>query len=392
MFAEDKSKFQFVRYDFSQVFLMPYRERFYFCHQITKYMSHFHSLKVKEVRRETADAVSVSFEIPESLKADFRYQAGQYITLRSNVQGEDVRRSYSLCSAPFENDFRIAVKAVEGGKMSNWINTSLKAGDAVDVMAPVGNFVVNTQTGAQRKYVAFVAGSGITPVMSIIKQVLRDEGSSHFTLFYGNRTPESVIFRQELSQLVSQSAGRLHVYHVYSRSQQDDAVLNGRINGENAIKMLRHYNGINADAFMLCGPGDMIVAVDKALQTEGVAKDKILYEFFTAPVATESAVAASAPAETGVSKVKVVMDGIHYDFDLDYQGKTILDAAMDAGVDAPFSCKGAVCCTCKAKITKGAANMEMNYALSDSEVEEGFVLTCQAHPCSPEIEVDYDVI
>jgi len=354
-------------------------------------MSHFHLLKVAEVRRETSEAVSVSFQIPESLKSTFQYQAGQYITIRATINGEDVRRSYSLSSAPHESDFRIAVKTVDGGKMSNWINNYLKTGDQVEVMAPVGNFIVHTQTGAQRKYVAFVAGSGITPVMSIIKQVLRDETASHFTLYYGNRTPDSVIFKNELAQLVSQSNGRLHVYHVLSRAQQEDALLNGRISGDNAVRMLRHYNGIEADAYLLCGPGDMIVSVDKALQNEGVNKEKIHYEFFTAPVAGD-APAPSVVPETGTSKVKVIMDGIDYEFNLDYQGKTILDASMDAGVDAPFSCKGAVCCTCKAKITKGSATMDMNYALSDSEVAEGYVLTCQAHPATNEIEVDYDVI
>lgn len=354
-------------------------------------MSHFHPIKVREVRRETADAVSIAFEIPSNLSQDFQYRAGQYITLRASINGEDVRRSYSLCSAPHEDDFRIAVKAVEGGKMSNWLNSQLHVGAQVELMPPMGNFVVNTHPGAQRKYVAFVAGSGITPVMSLIKKILHDEPSSHFTLFYGNRTPDSVIFKKELSELMQQSGGRLHVYHVLSRSQQDDSLLNGRINGQNAVNMLKHYNGIDADVYMLCGPGDMISDVDKALQAEGVSKDKILYEFFTAPVATDNAVS-GAPAQAGLSKVKVILDGIDFHFDLNYQGKSILDAAMDAGVDAPFSCKGAVCCTCKAKITKGSATMDMNYALSDSEVAEGYVLTCQAHPSSTEIEVDYDVI
>jgi ring-1,2-phenylacetyl-CoA epoxidase subunit PaaE len=351
-------------------------------------MSHFHSLKVSGVVNETADCVSVSFDVPTDLKAQFAFLPGQYLTLRATVNGEDVRRSYSLSSAPFEGLFRIAVKRVDGGRMSSWITGNLREGMELQVMPPQGNFKLNPVEGKTATYVAFVAGSGITPVLSMIKSVMRTE-RSQFILFYGNKALDSIIYKGELNKLVQDYPGRLHVYHVLSREGQGNALLEGRISGEKAVKLLDFYGGRNADAYYLCGPGDMIMGVEKELKAMGVDAGRIHHELFTTPVADAAPKAISG---TGVSRMTVIMDGMSYNFDLAANGDNILDAAMSAGVDAPFSCKGAVCCTCKAKIVKGTAEMEMNYALTDSEVAEGFVLTCQAHPTSEEVTVDYDVV
>ncbi|MFN3918277.1 MAG: FAD-binding oxidoreductase [Flavobacteriales bacterium] len=352
-------------------------------------MSKFHTLKVKDVRRETSNSVSVALEIPDALKNDFNYKAGQYLTVRININGEDVRRSYSLCSSPDVNeDLRIAVKIVPNGKMSTYINQNLKTGGYIESMSPEGNFIL--KNGVESKhYIGFAAGSGITPIISIIKSVLSKNTESRFTLFYGNKSESDTIFKAELDSLVLQYS-RLRVVYLYSRENKGEELLQGRLMGEKVSPLMANYcaNSENKE-FFLCGPEEMIKQVSDKLVSMGVDKERIHFELFTTPVSLGNT---DIPVNNfeGISDVTIVMDDESYSFQLNSKGISILDAAMNSGADAPFSCKGAVCCTCKAKVVEGTAIMDMNYALSDKEVQDGYILTCQSHPASAKLVVSFD--
>ena len=364
-------------------------------------MSQFHSLKVNEINKETDDSVSVSFDVPVNLKDDFKYIPGQYLTLKINISGEDCRRSYSICSS-FEEPLTVAVKKVLNGKMSSYINDTLKIGESIEVMPPQGTFTLNTNLSASRKFVGFAAGSGITPIMSMIKQIKIDEPNSEFLLFYSNKSDDKTIFRSQLDHLLSD---RIQVKFIYTQQKISDSILNkslyeGRIDKENAVALLNeNISWINSDAFYLCGPEEMIFSVKEALESFGTVKEKIKFELFTTPVklaekqvnpVPEDAVGEDLDEFDGESMVTVICDDEEVEFALDKDGDTILDAAMDEDLDVPFSCKGAVCCTCKAKVVEGKVLMDANYALSDEEVADGFVLACQAHPASAKVIVDFD--
>lgn len=352
-------------------------------------MSLFKKVKVKEVRRETSDAVSVSFDV-DAFKNDFQYQSGQYITIKKDIQGEDVRRSYSLSSAPFENDFRIAAKKIQGGKMSSFLNDNLKEGDEVEIMTPQGNFVLNPED--EKHYVGFAAGSGITPLISMIKMVL-SQTNSKFTLFYGNKTEASTIFKNELDALKGQYEERFQLNYIYSQQTANDKLFEGRISKTKFEELVRaNIDLLKADGFYLCGPEQMINEVSEGLTYLGVNINKVHFELFIVPVKASESQTIIESDFKGTSHVTVIMDGEEIEFDLASDGDFILDAAIDNGVDAPFSCKGAVCCTCKAQVVEGEAVMEMNYSLSDAEVQEGFILTCQAHPATDKVVVDFDVV
>ena len=351
-------------------------------------MSKFHKLKVVDVKNETSDTVSLAFEIPESDKSSFEYISGQYLTLKFNLDGKEERRSYSMCSSPLiDEEIRIAVKRVENGLVSNFINDSVKIGDQVEVMPPQGNFILET-SAEQKTYVSFVAGSGITPVWSMIKSVLEGEPTSKFVLFYGNQTSESTIFKKEIDSL---EGNRLIVHHLLTREETGNAITSGRIDKTKAIELLSSDSDLlKANSYFMCGPEAMIFSVKDALRTLGVSDDKIKYELFTTPVLLSDAKESGVSDFSGISKVKVIYDDEETEFDLASAGENVLEAAMRNDVDAPFSCKGAVCCTCKAKVTEGKMIMDANYALSDEEVAEGFVLACQAHPASESVVVDFD--
>lgn len=357
-------------------------------------MAQFYDLLVSDVKKETADTVSVAFDIPADLKETFRYKQGQYLTLRMMINGEDVRRSYSLCSSPSaDHEWRIAVKKVENGLMSTAINDNLKSGNRVDVMAPMGNFYTELDANNELHYVSFAAGSGITPVISIIKTALDQEPKSRCTLFYGNRNNESIIFKEELNSLKSRYDGRLNVVHVLSREAQDDPLCQGRIDKEKIGGLLeKHVDMTDPGHYFLCGPEEMIRTASSILENLRVDKSNIHFELFTTPVAAAEAASNEAPSDGAAvdSEVTVIIDGDEYNFTLNTEGDSVLDAALDAGADAPYACMGAVCCTCKAKVVEGKVKMDMNYALEDSEVEEGFVLTCQSHPLTPKVVLDYD--
>lgn len=358
-------------------------------------MARFHTLEVTDVKQETPNAVSIGLRIPESLQEDFTFIHGQYLTLKLIINGEELRRSYSICSSPFEKDsIRIAVKKVPGGRASGQLVDRLQAGTKLEVMTPMGNFYTLCDAANEKHYVAFAAGSGITPILSILMTTLRAEPKSRFTLFYGNSEQDRIIFRAKLEELVQHYPDRLQVHHILSKGMDEDMLFNGRITAEKAVELLRRFvtDPLHKE-FFICGPEQMMVNVSEALEKQGVSKKSIHVELFTSPVTAE-AKKPPVPVGDGVfngeATVKVILDGHEREIKVSATGDAILDAALDAGLDVPFACKGAVCCTCKARITEGQVEMAMNYSLTDEEVEDGYVLTCQTHPRSAYVVVDYD--
>lgn len=349
----------------------------------------FYQIKVKEVRREIEDAVSVAFDIPEGLMSTFTFSPGQYVTLKTNVQGEELRRSYSICSAPHEGELRVAIKQIEGGKFSTYANQTLKEGDSLEAMPPMGNF--KWSQGAEPSHlVGWAAGSGITPMMSIAKTVLQSDEHSTFTLFYGNKNSNSIIFKDELEDLKNSFVDRLEVHHILSREDQGSDATSGRIDGDKVKSFNHKFFDINtATGHYLCGPLGMIESVTETLQELGTAKDKIHFELFNTTSSSSAKQKETASSSSGRSSVTVVLDGEETHFEM--KGKEyLLDAALDAGADVPYACKGAVCCTCRAKVLEGSAEMVMNYALVDEEVKEGYVLTCQTRATSEKLVVSFD--
>lgn len=355
---------------------------------------HFHPLTVTEVRRETSDCVSVAFRIPESLKEIFQYKQGQYITLRTHINGEEVRRSYSVCSSPLDHELRVAVKQVSQGLFSTYANTALKKGDILDVMPPMGKFFTELDPAKTNQYVGFAAGSGITPLLSIIKTTLRTEPKSSFTLVYGNRNRHSIIFKEELEALKNVYMNRFRIIYILSREKTDAPINFGRIDGEKCAALCnKTIDTTTTSAFFLCGPEDMIFSVKEQLEKGGVDKKKIHFELFTTPGAkknTEQKTQNSHKQEVK-SKVTIKLDGVSFDFDLGFEGKPILDAALQHGADLPYACKGGVCCTCRAKLVEGEVDMDVNYGLEPEEIEQGFILTCQSHPRTEKVVVDFDI-
>jgi len=355
----------------------------------------FHTLTVKEVRRETPGAVSISFDIPPALEAQFRFVQGQNITIRKIVNGEEIRRNYSICSAPGEKDFRIAVKHIEGGLFSTFANTELKTGDQLEVMTPTGKFHVPLDPSSRRLYMAFAAGSGITPVISIIKATLQQETQSEFILVYGNRNRQQIIFREELESLKNRYLSRFQVIHILSREETDTELNTGRIDAEKCRMIDGKLVDLRAvDAFYLCGPEAMIFTVRDYLRQTGVASAKIHFELFHTAgdqrVGPSSAMHRTSTGNAEHSTVSVKLDGVVSRFTLAYDGDSILQAALKQGIDLPFACKGGMCCTCRAKLEAGQVEMDRNYALEPDEVEAGFVLTCQSHPRTREVFVNFD--
>ncbi len=355
-------------------------------------MLHFYPLTIKDIRRETADCVSVSFAVPESLEELFRYKPGQYLTVKAGINGADERRSYSLCSAPHEHEWRIAVKRVPYGVFSNYINEQLRPGDTIEVMPPLGKFTIDTNPSNRKSYVLFAAGSGITPVISILKTILHQEPQSSVTLIYGNRTSYSIIFKNVIEDLKNLYMERFRTIHVLSREITDANINSGRIDAEKCNDLFTRYADISADEFFICGPESMIACVKDFLAAKGVDEKKIRFELFTTP--DQKIVAAKAEkkvvASAEISHVTIKMDGRSFSFDLSYNDQSILDAALQSGADLPYSCKGGVCCSCRAKVLEGQVEMDVNYALEDDEVKEGFVLTCQSHPRTEKVVIDFD--
>jgi ring-1,2-phenylacetyl-CoA epoxidase subunit PaaE len=354
-------------------------------------MSQFHKLKVKDIINETKDTVSVSFDLPNAIASKFKFKSGQYLTLKCEVNGEECRRSYSICSSPNDDEpLAVAVKKVLNGKVSNYINNDLSIGDEIEVMEPQGNFVIENQINQEKKFVGFAAGSGITPIMSMIKDISNENSNSKFLLFYGNKKEEDVIFKNQLDGLNSE---KIEIHYLYTQQPASSDLLSGRINASKSSELMKSkMDWLNADAFFMCGPEQMIMDVKESLKSFGVIDEKINYELFTVPVlmGSESKSVEIEADFDGDAMVTVICDDEEIEFELNMDGDTILDAAMNEDLDVPFSCKGAVCCTCKAKVVEGKVVMDANYALSDQEVEDGYVLACQSHPASSKVIVDFD--
>lgn len=348
-------------------------------------MSGFHKLSIQRIIRETANAVSIIFEVPSALKEVYSFIPGQYVTIKISVDGKEIRRAYSICSSPKSGILKVAVKEIPEGLFSVIANTKLKEGDVLEVHSPEGNFLLTPNSEANHTYAAFVAGSGITPVMSMIKSVLEEESKSRFVLVYGNKSIEETIFHTELSELQTKYADRLFIEFVYSRSEPKNALF-GRIEKPVVNYVLKNkYKDFSFHSFYLCGPEEMINTAKDILLDRGVEKDSIHFELFTSS-------AEKTEVDTnldGKSSICILVDDEEFNFVMD-QKKTILDAALDKDIDAPYSCQGGVCSSCICRITEGSAIMEKNSILTDGEIAEGLVLACQAHPTSATIKVDFD--
>jgi ring-1,2-phenylacetyl-CoA epoxidase subunit PaaE len=358
-------------------------------------MIHFHPLRVKHIEKETDDCVSVSFEIPDSLAEAFRFKQGQSITIRKTMNGEELRRNYSICSSPLDGELKVAIKKVDGGTFSTYANENMQPGETIDVMPPVGAFYTELDPSQKKNYVAFAAGSGITPIVSIIKTTLAVEPQSSFTLVFGNRSKSSIIFREELEALKDKYLARFRVIHILSREKTDALVNYGRIDKQKAELLFNKLIDLEkTNEIFLCGPEEMIFCLRDFLQEKGVPKKHIHFELFTVPGQKKSTVTTTTIEEDDEgekSNVSVKLDGIVFDFKLGYHGQSILDAALKEGADLPYACKGGVCCTCKAKLLEGKVVMDENWGLEADEVAAGFILTCQSHPRTEKIMVDFDV-
>lgn len=348
-------------------------------------MSSFYKLNIKEVKRETKDAVSVAFNVPLELKPNYNFIAGQYINLKLTLDGNEIRRAYSICSSPESGELRIAIKAVENGTFSKFSNTQLKAGDVIEVGTPEGKFIFEPDPEKIKNYAAFVAGSGITPVIAIIKTVLEKEPQSTFVLVYGNKTPEETIFYQELHELQLKYTGRLFVHYVFSQVRAENALF-GRIEKSSVNYVLKNkHASLEFDKFYLCGPEEMINTVNTVLKENNIKEKDIKFELFSTST-KENKIDESLEGHT---KVTVMVDDEETTFDMS-QKMTLLDAALKQGIDAPYSCQGGICSSCIARIISGTAEMKKNSILTDREIAEGLTLTCQAHPTSSEIYIDFD--
>lgn len=351
----------------------------------------FHSLIVSDLRHETEGCVSVAFEVPQDLQNQFNFVAGQYLTFKVNLDGEEIRRSYSLCSAPYEKTWRVAIKEIPNGKFSSFANHNLTIGAGLEVMAPMGNFKFEPNANAQNLYVLFAAGSGVTPIFSILKTILIAEPQSTVTLFYGNKGMTEIIFREELEAIKNRFLDRINLIHIFSRENIGVPLLKGRIDASRTQKLLRAFlKDQTINGAYICGPQDMILAVKDELLAFGVAANQIHFELFHAAPIVTKADDNTPKAAAFESHIELIMDGEITNFYLSSDGPSILDAAYKAGADAPFACKGGVCCTCKAKVLRGEVSMDVNYALTPEEVEQDYVLTCQAHPKSSDILISFD--
>jgi ring-1,2-phenylacetyl-CoA epoxidase subunit PaaE len=346
-------------------------------------MATFHKVNIQEVKQETANAVSVLFNIPQQLVSEFNFEAGQYITLQKVINGEEIRRAYSICSTPKSGEVRVAIKKVENGVFSTFATSSLKAGDEIEISIPEGRFLLNTE--ANKNYIGFAAGSGITPILSMVKTVLETEPTSNFTLVYGNKSVADTIFYTELNALKESFSGRLNLHYIFSRENVKNE-LRGRIDENVTNYFVKNmYKESTFDAAYLCGPEEMIKEVSKALKNNKISKENIHFELFTASVDEE----ASSEIKEGTTEVTILLDDEETTFSMQ-QTDDILAASLRNNIDAPYSCQGGVCSSCLGKVTEGKAVMVKNSILTDDEIEEGLILTCQAHPTTPKITVDFD--
>jgi len=357
-------------------------------------MADFNNIKVADIYKETKDTVVITFDIPEDLQSTFKFKQGQHLTLRKEINGEDIRRNYSLCTSPIDNQWKVAVKTIRGGVFSNYAFNELKKGDELQVMPPHGEFYVEVDGTASNNYVAFAAGSGITPILSIIRTHLLLEPKSTFKLFYLNRMVKSIIFKEELEQLKNQFFGRFQVFYFLTKEKRDIPFLNGRFDKEKLAILTKTFIDIpDTNHAFICGPQDMIFLIRDELQAAGLDKDKIHFElFFTGSSEEENKhIAEVLDEKADGTKVTIIDGGKEFHFVMDDDFDNILDGALSAGADLPFACKGGVCSTCKCKVLEGEVKMKVNYALEEKEVAQNYVLSCQAVPITEKVVVDFDV-
>jgi len=357
-------------------------------------MRKFHNLKVREVIPETPDAASVAFDVPEELKASYAYKQGQHLTLRTTIDGEDLRRSYSICASVAENDLRVTIRELPEGRFSGWINHRLQPGDEIAVFPPVGKFNVDLDPENEKHYVAFAAGAGITPIMSNLKTILEEEPKSRVTLFYANRTPDTTIFRSQLNRLKNKYMDRLSVYNFFSRQETGTPFFYSRLDKEKTREILERLLPVERiDEALICGPDTMIDEVYESLTEHGLAEKRIHTERFTnqgQPAVRREREPRRAELHAATGQLRIQLDGIVHEIAYEPSMGTVLEAAEKAGLEVPFSCRGGVCTTCRAKLSEGSAEMEVNYGLEDDEVGAGFILTCQAVPTSENLTISYD--
>jgi ring-1,2-phenylacetyl-CoA epoxidase subunit PaaE len=355
--------------------------------------THFYPLTVAEVVPETSEAKSIRFAVPEEFRHAFTFKPGQHLTLKADIGGEDVRRNYSLCVSPHEDQLKVTVKRIAGGAFSNWANDNLRSGDVMEVMAPHGSFTWNFDPAARNLYVGFAGGSGITPVLSLLKTALEAEPHSRFTLLYGNRDSQSVIFLEELARLKNRHMNRLQVHHFLAEEAEDIELFNGLLDRTKCDDILaRLVDPKEVDAFFICGPGPMMDAAEAAIEAHGVPKERILIERFTAgrPSAAVAAQMQALQSRAQGLSMLVTLDGRKRRVPFDAAAGNILDSARGSGLPAPFACKAGVCATCRARVVSGEVEMAARYGLSDQEVSAGYVLTCQSVPKGEGVELDYD--
>jgi ring-1,2-phenylacetyl-CoA epoxidase subunit PaaE len=353
----------------------------------------FHTLRIAEVVPETSEAVSIRFDVPEDLRETFSFKPGQHLTLKADIEGEDVRRSYSLCAAPQDGELKVAVKRIAGGVFSNWANDNLKPGEHLQVMAPHGSFTWDFRQGARNHYVGFAGGSGITPIISLLKTALISEPESRFTLFYGNRDSSSVIFLEALAKLKNRFMSRLQVHHFLAEEDEDIDLFNGMLDRAKCDLILRTLvDPADVAAYFICGPGPMMDAAEEALRSVGIPHDRILVERFTAGRAPAALAAQMRQLQSHAQGLTIIvtLDGRKRRVPFDASAGNILDSARIAGLGAPYACKAGVCATCRARIVSGEVEMAARYGLTDDEIAAGYILTCQSVPKGEGVEVDYD--
>jgi ring-1,2-phenylacetyl-CoA epoxidase subunit PaaE len=362
-------------------------------------MTIFHPLRVRQVLPDTAEAVVVAFDVPEELREVFSFTQGQYLTLRKDIDGQDLRRSYSICAGVDDGELRVGVRKVKGGVFSNWINASLQHGDFINVMAPQGRFFVTMQPALRRHHLGIAGGSGVTPILSTMKTVLAREPLSEFTLIYGNRSLKSTMFKEEIEDLKNRYLSRLTLHHVFS-DEHTDAPLNYGVMNRDKIGefLVQAVRASSIDHAFICGPFQMNDEAEAALLAAGVPEERIHIERFGVPLPAGSQAAGSVgaviheakPGDAEQSRITIIRDGLKREIAFNKGQPSILDAASAAGLEVPFSCTSGVCGTCRAKLIEGQVRMERNFALDKTEVANGFVLTCQAHPLTPSVVLSFD--
>lgn len=354
----------------------------------------YHPLIVKDIRKETEECVSIAFEIPVDMQEHYQFKAGQYLNFKLKIDGEEVRRSYSLSSSPYEHEWRIAVKQVENGKFSNFINHQLKIGDEIEVMTPIGTFTTEFNEKNEKEYVLVAAGSGITPIISLAKQILKKEPKSFVTLFFGNKGVNSIIFRESIEGLKNKYISRFRIVHVFSREDIGNELQQGRINAEKFEQLMNaFYKDQKINDIFICGPEPMIKDVQQVSLGRGMNTENVHVELFTSNIPTESEKHIEEENKKDLphimTEVTIIIDDDTFHYTMD-SNQNVLDAGIDSGLDLPYSCKGGVCCTCRGKVIEGEVRMDVNYALNDDEVQNGYVLTCQSHPLTKTLTISYD--